>query len=185
MQDAELIALFAERNERAIAETNLQYGKSCRSIAAELTRSRQDAEEIVNDVLMEAWNTIPPQKPRKLFAYLAAITRNLAMHRLDERNAQRRGGGHVPAVLDELSECIASSDSVEETVDGKLLTETIARFLDTLPKEQRIIFMLRYYYAMPLCEIAARKNIRTGTVKAALARVRKKLNVYLKKEGFL
>lgn len=185
MQDSELIALFEQRDERAISGTEAKYGRICRKIAREILGSRQDAEEIVNDVLMQTWNAIPPEKPRKLFAYLAAVTRNLSTHRLDERNAQRRGGGHTPAVLDELNECIASPESVEQTVDRRQLKAAIQHFLDTLPAEQRILFVLRYNYVLPIKEIAKRQGIGESKVKVTLLRIRNKLHDYLEKEGLL
>lgn len=93
MQDAELLALYRAQDESAIAETETKYGAKLRQIANELLSSRQDAEEIVSDVLMQAWQKLPSEQPQHLFAYLAAVTRNLSMNRLDQRNAKRRGGG--------------------------------------------------------------------------------------------
>lgn len=185
MQDNELIALFEQRDERAISGTEAKYGRICRKIAREILGSRQDAEEIVNDVLMQTWNAIPPEKPRKLFAYLAAVTRNLSTHRLDERHAQRRGGGHTPAVLDELAGCIAAPESVEQTVDRRQLKAAIQCFLDMLPAEQRILFVLRYNYVLPIKEIAKRQGIGESKVKVTLLRIRNKLHDYLEKEGLL
>jgi RNA polymerase sigma-70 factor (ECF subfamily) len=185
MQDAELLALYQARDEHAIRETDAKYGSRLRQIAEELLADRQDAEEIVSDVLMQAWGKIPEEPPVHLFAYLAAVTRNLSMNRLDARNAKRRGGGKLPAVLDELSECIADSSSVEQAVSERLLDDALCRFLDSLTAEQRTTFVLRYYYAMPLPEIAARKQVSVSTVKVTLMRLRKKLRQYLELEGLL
>ena len=185
MQDVELLALYQAHDEKAIAETDARYGKSLRKIAEELLGSTQDAEEIISDVLMQAWNRVPAQQPQHLFAYLAAVTRNLAISRLDARNAQRRGGGNRPAVLDELAECVAASDSVEQSVDSRMLDDALRRFLDALTAEQRSMFVLRYYYSMPVSEIAEQKLVSDSTVKVTLMRLRKKLRQFLEQEGFL
>lgn len=185
MTDAELLALYQKRDEQAIKETNIKYGRLCRHIAHGILGSAEDAEEITNDVLMRAWDVIPHEQPKNLAAFLAVMTRNLSTNRLDQYTAQRRGGGHRPAVLDELAECVASAETVEHTVDARLLDDALRRFLDGLSAEQRTVFVLRYYYALPLPDIAEQKQIGVSKVKVMLMRLRKRLSEYLKKEGFL
>lgn len=185
MEDDALLSLFRERSETAITETDAKYGRTLRGIANEMLQNRQDAEEIVNDVLLTAWNAIPPEEPRSLFGYLTAVTRNLSMHRVEKRFAQRRGGGQRPAVLDELAECVSAAETVDSEIDKRLLKEVLQRFLDRLPKEQRILFVLRYYYAMPVKEIAQRRALSESKVKVTLLRVRTRLAEYLKKEGWM
>ncbi len=185
MTDAELLALFQKQDEQAIAETNAKYGRLCRHIALELLGSKEDAEEIVNDVLMRAWNVLPQQQPEKLAPFLAAMTRNLSTNRLDHDTAKRRGGGQMPAVLDELAECMASAETVEQAVDAKMLDAALKQFLDALPQQQRAVFVLRYSLALPVQEIAAQTGLLESNIKVTLMRLRKKLNTYLAKEGFL
>ena len=185
MQDAELLAMYQAQDEHAISETDTKYGNRLRQIAFELLGNRQDAEETVSDVMMQAWKRVPEDPPGHFFAYLAAVTRNLSMNRLDARNAKRRGGGAQPAVLDELAECVADSCSVEQAVSERLLDDALCRFLDSLTTEQRTTFVLRYYYAMPLPEIAVQKHVSVSTVKVTLMRLRKKLRQYLELEGLL
>ena len=105
MTDAELLALFLQRDERAVAETQAKYGRLCRQVAYGILGNQQDAEEITNDVLMRAWDVLPQEQPKNLGAFLAVMTRNLSTNRLDQYTAKRRGGGTRPAVLDELAEC--------------------------------------------------------------------------------
>lgn len=185
MTDSELLAMFQARDEQAIAATEAKYGSTLHAIANELLHNRQDAEEIVNDVLMAAWNAVTDEKPRSLLAYLSVVTRNRAMDRLDSRNAQRRGGGHTPAVLDELADCLPAQETVEQELDRRLLTDAMNRFLDSLPDAPRHIFVMRYTLAMPVREIADRRGITAGAVKISLFRTRKKLKTYLEKEGLL
>ena len=185
MTDTELLTLYQKRDEQAIAETDAKYGRLCRQIAYGILGSTEDAEEIVNDVLMRAWDVLPQEQPKHPAAFLAVMTRNLATNRLDQYTAQRRGGGHRPAVLDELAECVASAETVEHAVDAKMLDDALRHFLDGLSAEQRTVFVLRYYYALPLPDIAEQKQIGVSKVKAMLMRLRRKLNEYLTKEGFL
>ncbi|MBQ8920585.1 MAG: sigma-70 family RNA polymerase sigma factor [Oscillospiraceae bacterium] len=185
MEDSELIALFEQRDESAVSETTRQYGALCRSMAAELTGSPQDAEEICNDVMLAVWNAIPPEKPANFLAYLAGITRNLAMKRLRTRYAKHRGSGDRPAVLDELAACIPSGDDVEHELNRRLLTAAVDRFLSALPAQTRAVFVLRYTYGMPVEEIARRRSLGVSAVKVSLHRTRKKLQTFLKEEGFL
>ena len=113
MDEAALLNLFAARDERAISETQQQYGGLCKRFADRILENSEDSEECVNDVLLKAWNTIPPQQPENLAAYLTTLTRHIALDRLKASRRLRRGGGQTAAVLDELSECIPAPDSVE------------------------------------------------------------------------
>ncbi len=182
--DSEILMLFSAHDESALAEAARAYGGLCKGIAQNILGSEQDAEECVNDMLFAAWNSIPPE-PEHLRAYLAALTRNLAMNRLQKRHAQRRGGGELPGVLDELAELLPAQESVEQTVDERALTEAIAGFLRGISSRARRVFLLRYFSAMPVQEIANTLSLNENTVKSILMRTRGKLRVYLQKEGYL
>ncbi len=185
MKDSELIALFEQRDERAVAQAHAKFGKQLFRVAYGILGSRQDAEEIVNDTLLKAWNTIPPQHPEKLSAFLCGITRNLSTNRLDRYTAKCRLGERSAAALDELSECVGTGESVEQAVDSRMLGDAVRRFLDTLREEPRAVFLLRYHYGMEIREIAAHRRISESKVKVMLMRTRKKLRAHLEQEGLL
>lgn len=184
LSDSEILALFTARDERAIEETQHAYGALCAAIARNILGNAQDAEECVNDMLMQAWRSIPPE-PEHFAAYLSVMTRNLALNRRSTQRAQRRGGGEVPAALSELAETLPSGESVEQICDGHALSEAIADFLRGISAKHRRVFLLRYYSVMPVGEIADLLGINENTVKSMLMRTRNKLRVYLEKEGYL
>jgi len=66
LDDEQLIELFLERDERAIAETQAAYGARLRQLAYRLLGNSEDAEECLNDTYFKIWNAIPPQSPRSL-----------------------------------------------------------------------------------------------------------------------
>lgn len=185
MQDAQILQLFTDRDENAIKQADKQYGKGCRKIALEILGNPEDAEEAVNDMWLRVWNHIPPAHPENLFAFLSATVRNCALNRLETKNAGKRGSGEVPAVLDELSYCIPSGESVEEALDSRMLQESINRFLESLSFDARTVFVERYTKLTPIAEIAEKFCISESKVKVTLMRVRKKLKAYLQKEGWL
>ena len=78
MEDEKIIALYWDRDQTAIAETQQKYGRYCGSIAHNIVHDAQDAEECVNDTWMRAWNSMPRERPHLLAAFLGAITRNLS-----------------------------------------------------------------------------------------------------------
>lgn len=90
MDDRDIIALYWQRAERAIHETAAKYGGLCYTIAHNILSSREDSEECVNDTYLGLWNAIPPQKPERFSAFVARVTRNLALKRFDHVNAQKR-----------------------------------------------------------------------------------------------
>lgn len=185
MEDNQIILLFNQRNEQAIAETAEKYGEVCRKTAGRILEIRQDIDECVNDALMHAWSSIPPQYPSNLAAFLVTITRNIALDRHKYNARHKRGNGQINLVLEELSECIKSSDDIEKTIDERLLVKMIETFLDTLSYDARTIFVQRYLAMLSVSEIAQRYNLSESKVKVTLMRVRNKLRKHLKKEGWL
>ena len=56
-------------------------------------------------------------------------------------------------------------------------------FLESLPKETRMIFLRRYWHVDTIAEIAQRYGITQSKVKMQLSRTRAKLCTYLEQEG--
>lgn len=181
MEDAKIIALFWERNEQAVKETDTAYGRRLFCLANRILGNHEDAEESVSDTYMETWNSIPPKKPTYLYVYLAAICRNLSLDRLDWRMAAKRNA-EVVALTQEMENCIPDRRQ-EAQFDRQELRRILEGFLDTLSKENRLIFLRRYLYADTVAEIAARYSISESKVKTQLHRTRKKLLAVLNKEG--
>lgn len=185
MDDKAIIALYFQRDEAAIVESGRVYGAYCQKLAQNILQSPEDAEECVNDTWLRAWNAIPPQRPAALRQFFAKITRNLAFDRYKAVTAEKRGGGELPLVLEELTECIPDGESAESELLAKELRETVSRFVAALPVRERRMFVRRYYFVEPVQKIAARYGVRPGTVSVTLNRVRKKLRAYLMEEGFV
>ena len=183
--DQKIIDLYFARSEDAIAETDRQYGRYCKAVADSILHCPEDTEECVNDTYLHAWDSIPPARPFSLKAYLGKITRNLAIHRWEKASADKRGGGEIPLVLSELSECLSDGASAEDGLNESLLTDTLNRFLGSISKEQRIIFLRRYWYNASVAEIASERGITEGKIKTILHRLRAKLRAVLEKEGIL
>ncbi|MBR5343187.1 MAG: sigma-70 family RNA polymerase sigma factor [Oscillospiraceae bacterium] len=184
MEDSQIVALFHERSEQAIAELDRKYGAAVRKTAANILNDRQDEEECVNDTYLGVWNSVPPQKPDPLLSYVCKIARNLAVKKFHARSAQKRNSAYDLA-LDELEECIPSALSVEDELAAKELSAAIGRFLDTLGYEDRFCFVRRYWYADAVSDIAEMTHSGSHRVSVRLFRTREKLNRYLKEEGLL
>ncbi len=183
--DELILQMFFQRDEQALHSTTEKYGTLCRSLACNLLCSSEDAEECLNDALLAAWNAIPPAHPQYFRAYLLRLVRNFAINRRNADNTQKRGGSQLPQALDELTECIASPESVEHEIDKREIAKAITAFLGTLPRQQRDLFVRRYWYASSVAECAALFGMSENNVKVTLSRIRGKLRKYLEKEGWL
>lgn len=184
MTDEQIVALYYQRSEAAIAETQSRHGSACRALARRILRSDDDAEECVSDVWLRAWNAIPPARPNSLRAFLLKLTRNAALDRCRANSAAKRGGGEVDAVLSELSE-IAAGDDAAGTLEARELGAALSAFLRTQKTREADIFIRRCFYAEGIDEIARRYRLRPNAVAVSLSRTRKKLRAYLESEGYL
>ena len=181
MEDNKIVELYWERSETAISETQKKYGKYCHYIAYNILNSETDAEECVNDTYLKAWDSIPPSRPQKMSAFLGKITRNLALDRYDREHALKRNS-RLDVVFDELEECLPSaSDDGREMSEEIALRDAINEFLESLPKQTRIIFMRRYWYMSPVAHIAGDLGLSVSNVKIILMRTRKKFKTYLER----
>ena len=181
MTDQELVNLYWQRAESAIPETEAVYGSYCHTIAYNLLRNREDAEESVNDTWLAAWNAMPPARPGSLRAFLGKLTRNISVTRLRRRGSLKRGGGVVSVALEELSECLPGGFDLERFVETRELRRCIDRFLAKLPERERAIFVGRYFYVLTVEELAERLRMKSATVKTVLYRTREKLRKELEK----
>lgn len=179
MQDEAIIALYWERDESAIRYTDEKYHIYCHTIADRILHSEHDAEECVNDTWLRTWNTVPPQKPSNLRLFLGRITRNLSLDRYRRMHADKRGGGELPLVLEELGDCATHTDTVFEEVAQKELAEQLQRFLQALSIRDRTVFLKRYFYAMSVGEIARQLGMTENHVSKILARARERLKSIL------
>lgn len=183
MDDKTIIQHYWDRDERAISETDEKYGTFCSSIAENILENKEDAKECVNDTYFKTWNVLPPQWPKILPAFLGKIVRNLALNRYESDRRQKRGGGQLPVVLDELADCIPDK-SADFACSQNELSEAIDLFLDTLPARNREIFVMRYWYTESVSYIAKTMKMSENSVFAVLNRIRKKLKKYLDERGF-
>jgi RNA polymerase sigma-70 factor (ECF subfamily) len=183
MEDKRIIELFFERSEKAIEESGKKYGGYISAVAFSILASNEDTEEVVNDTYLRAWNSIPPQKPNKLGAFLSTIARNLALDRYSARRKERENIA-TEAVLDELADCLPDTGGLS-AVDEIVLKNAVNSFLGSLTEQYRVVFMRRYWYMMPIATIAKLSGLGEATVKTILHRTRKQFKEHLEKEGIV
>ena len=181
MEDRKIIDLFLARNEDAIRHTADTYGRRLFTLADNILKNDQDAEENVNDTYMRSWDTIPPQRPRHFFAYLAKICRHFALDKLDWKSAVKRNA-EVVSLTQEMETCIPD-ETRERELDSRELGRILDAFLRTLSDENQMVFLRRYWYVDTIAEIAFRYGISESAVNMRLNRTRSKLAAYLAKEG--
>ncbi len=181
MEDRDIIELYFNRNEKAIAQTAAKYGKLCHKIAHHILRDEGEAEECVNDAYLGAWEKIPPANPTSLCAFVAKIARNQALNRLKYKLAEKRN----PAALVSLSELenILPDMEVFDEIEDRELGQWISDFLWEEPEETRNIFLRKYWYFDSIEQIATQFGYSESKIKSLLFRTRNKLKAYLTAKG--
>ena len=183
MEDAQIIEVFWQRDESALTEAENKYGRYCFAISNNILHNREDAQECVNDALLGAWNAIPPHRPEVLPTFLGKITRHLSLKKWRDLRAGKRAGGNASASYDELAESIPSDMAVDDGLDAEELKRVFRAFLDSLPTDERRVFLRRYWFFDSIGDISARFRFSESKVKMMLKRTRDKLMACLRKEG--
>lgn len=181
MDDQRIVKLFLERSEQAVEAASKKYGKLCHHIARGIVETDADAAECVNDAYLALWNTIPPEKPVSLRAYLTRILRNIAYNRREHQTADRRDS-RLEHSLEELAAVLPGSDP-ERMLESAMIRDILNRFLRSLPKQDRFVFLRRYYYLDTCREISRMTGMSESAVSTRLGRLRSKLKELLSKEG--
>lgn len=186
MEDREIIELLFERSEEGLKELEKKYSKLYRCILRGILVDSGDAEECENDLLVAVWNSIPPNSPEYLSAYLCKIAKNIAINRYKKDKRKKRDGG-LAVLLDELEECLPFVDGDGYECDDKYDSQIISRVIDDLiaglDSETRILFVRRYMYAESVSSLAERFALSERYISVKLFRVRKKLKKALEREG--
>ncbi len=182
LEDKKIIQLLFARAENAIVELSTRFGKQLHRIAYNILENQSDAEESTNDTYLALWNAIPPVSPDPLAPYVYRTGRNTALKRLHRDTAQKRDRRYDVS-LEELNGCLPGED-VEQMIDARELGRTMDRFLETTTKENRYIFVRRYWYGDSVGDIARELKMQENAVYVRLNRIRNGLKEYLKKEGY-
>ncbi len=181
MEDSKILDLLWNRAEGALDALERKYGKLLHRIAYNILGREEDAQECVNDTYLALWEAIPPQRPEPLCPYVCRTGRYIALNRLRSDRAQKRGEGYDLS-LEELAGCIPGP-CLENTVSARALAQAIDSFLDGQTKENRVLFVRRYWFGDSLQEAAKIVGMRPNTAAVRLHRLREKLKEYLIKEA--
>ena len=184
MKDAEIVALYWDRNEAAIQQTEQKYAAYLSKVAYNILSDFEDSRECVNDTYLKAWNSMPPHSPCVLSTYLGKITRQLSIDMFRKKHSTKRYASEYALSLDELGDSFSDGTTPEQVLDAKKLDEAINHFLRTLPHEARNAFIGRYYFFDSLKDVAGYCGMSEAKAKSMLYRTRQSLKAYLVKEGF-
>lgn len=184
MTDEQIIEMYFSRNEAAIKATSDKYSSYCYKIADNILKNHSDSDECVNDTWLKTWNSIPPHRPNIFSAFLAKITRNIALNMIKYQSAEKRNI-HLTVALTELGECLAGTDSPSSAVEQRELSKAINDFVGSLNETDRRVFVRRYFFADDISAIGKKYGLSENNVYVILSRTRKKLRDYLTEEGYL
>lgn len=184
MEDVQIIELYWKREETAISETEKKYGAFCNSIALNILSVPEDAKECVNDTYFQAWNSMPPQRPVKLQAWLGRIVRNIAINLWNKNHRKKRYSG-MEQLLNELEDCIPGRETVEGVIEEKELAVFINTWLGNLTQEERVLFVRRYWKGETVKKLAVEFGTSPGKMAKRMYRIRQNLKSALEKEGYV
>lgn len=183
MEDQEIISQIWERREEGLQALAEKYEHYCYTVSYGILRNTEDVEECVNDTWLRVWDAIPPHQPNNLAGFLAKIVRNLSLNYAQKKHAGKRGGYEGTYVIEELAECISDGKRVEERIESQELVKAIEAFLKRQTAKKRVVFLRRYFYMDSVREIAEKMDMKEGTIKSILSRMRGELQEWLEQEA--
>lgn len=166
--DRELTLAARDGDRAAFGVLVRRYQRSIHGIGLRFLRSEADADDLVQETFLRAWNAIDRFDPdRPLLPWLRRIATNWALNRID--SSRRRGE-------EELTDVVPSSaPSAEDELERTRLNERVRSALQQLPEDQRMILVLRAVDGLSYREIADTLDVPIGTVMSRLARARESM----------
>lgn len=184
MDDQSIVELYLQRDENAIKESRNKYEAYCYRIAMNILSVAEDVEECINDTWISVWNRIPPVIPKSLKAFLGKLVRDISLSRYRAVHAKKRYNG-MELILDELAECIPSGQDIQESLEQKELSGTVNGWLDSLPQEDRVLFVKRYYYGETVKQLSEMQSCTENQMAQKMMKLRNKLKAHLLSGGVL
>ena len=184
LSDEEIIELYWRRNERAIQHTDKKYGRYLYTIAYNIVHDRLDSEECLNDTYLGTWNQIPPTRPNVFQAFLAKITRNIAVDKYRNSSAEKRMASELSCSMNELRECMSHEPSVEEEYAIREMCRILNEYLHSISEKDEFIFVCRYYYSDRISDIAKMLGVSDRTIYRSLSEMRAAFKKKIEEEGY-
>ena len=184
MDDQSIVELYLQRDENAIKESRNKYEAYCYRISMNILSVAEDVEECINDTWISVWNRIPPVIPKSLKAFLGKLVRDISLSRYRAVHAKKRYNG-MELILDELAECIPSEQDIQESLEQKELSGTVNGWLDSLPQEDRVLFVKRYYYGETVKQLSEMQSCTENQMAQKMMKLRNKLKAHLLSGGVL
>lgn len=178
---ADIYGMLAKRDETALAILKEEYEAYCGMIIRNLLGDEERVEEVLNDLWIMVWRSVPPARPLNWKAWLARCARNLAIDRI--RHDEAAGRSAVTVLLDELSECLPDPRQ-EHLTESSALRDALHGFLESVGPEERQMFLRRYWFGETAERIARELGTTQSRVNGILYRMRKRLRRHLEQEGY-
>lgn len=183
LSDEQIIDLYFAREERAIAETDKKYCEYLHAVAYNILYNEQDADECLQDTYLKTWNSIPPQRPSALRAFLAKITRNLSLDRYEQYNRQKRVPLEEYSPLDEVQEFLPDPYDLDQELQDATVARIITQYLDDTTDRRMYVFTSRYFFSLTIPQIAKRLGCSQSLVSKEIAAIKRELREQFEKEG--
>jgi len=161
--------LQAHTNLAQFEQTVLAHLDAAYNLARWLTRDDRDAEDVVQEAYLRAFQFFDGFHGGNSRAWLLTIVRHTCYTWL------RKNRAHESVVFDEELDFVESSVSAEELVLQNTDRQLLRHALEELPVEFREVIVLRELEGLSYKEIASIVDVPLGTVMSRLARARQRL----------
>lgn len=183
MEDNQIISLLFQRTQAVLDEISRKYSRLYRRILGEILADESDIEECANDVLLAVWDSIPPNDPENLSAYICKLARRIGIDKLRYQTRQKRHTGYTVA-LSELQDCLPDTAAALHTdEESRHIRSVLSDFVRKLDPETRVLFIRRYIWLESTASLASRFALSENHIAVKLYRARKKLKKHMEKEG--
>lgn len=178
MKDEIILKRLRAQDPRGLEQLMDRYIPYVSAVVWSLLRfsmTPEDAEEVVSDVFLAAWNQASDLNAGTIKAWLGAVARNKAKNKL------RKTGFSLPLEDDVL--LLPDTETPESQMDRAEEAKLVRRAVESLGEPDREIFLRHYYYAQTVGEVSRRMLLNESTVKTKLRRGRARLKEILMRWG--
>ena len=180
--DAELVVAALAGNTQAFDVLVNRYRRAMLTVAQQIVRNPTDAEDIVQDALLRAFEALPQLSDLNRFgAWLHSITRNRAL-RYYRNSGRYQPKQDMEPLLNRTSDTSAADPA--NIVETESIQQSVRDAIKDLQPDYQIVIELYYWAEMPQKRISEFLSLPLTTVKWRLRKAKEHLKTILERRGY-
>ncbi|ULT23665.1 RNA polymerase sigma factor [Sphingobacterium sp. E70] len=172
--ESDILLRLKAGDELALEELMGRYKGALALSMSRLIKSREDIEELLQELFLRVWKNRDNLDPERYLSYLYKIAENLVYDRLRKAAREKR------LSIDYFAHIIEAYSHIEEGIFDKELLAVLQRGIQQLPEQRRRVFELCKIEGKSYEEVSQLLSISVATVNSHITNANASIKAYFR-----